>query len=241
MSAQDKVKAVQLEAAHALSRILSQQGILHAFIGGFGVRLLGAPRPTEDIDAIVDISDPLEIVSRIRPLLQEQDSRFSIEGLKLYFTSEAAQQVRVTVEILAVGTLGLPPHITAFLVMNGMQPSSTPCCTAKANIAKDLPLLSPGILILTKIKRWVTLSESTRPLSILKAEKDMKDITYLLRWLVEHKENIDFAGYKAAHPERLLDAARQLVRIERRNGNANLLEVLFSVLTEEDLVKIKDG
>jgi len=72
MFAQDKIKAAQLEAAHALSRILTQQEILHAFIGGFGIRLLDARRPTEDIDAMVDVSDLIEVVSRIRLLLQEQ-------------------------------------------------------------------------------------------------------------------------------------------------------------------------
>jgi hypothetical protein len=127
-------KDAQLEAARAFSKILTQQGILHAFIGGFGIKLLGSPRDTEDIDAIVDVGDPLEIVSRIRPLLQEQDSRFSVDELKLYFTSKAAQQARVTVEMLAVGTLGLPLLITAFSTMNGKQSSSTPCYTAKLTL-----------------------------------------------------------------------------------------------------------
>jgi hypothetical protein len=126
MSAQEQVKAAQLEAAHALSRILTQQGILHAFIGGFGLGLLGAPRPTDDIDAMIDVSDPREITDRIRPLLQKQDSRFSVEALKLYFTTESDQQFRVTVEILAVGTLGLPPHIAVFSPENRMQLSKSP-------------------------------------------------------------------------------------------------------------------
>jgi len=126
MSAQEQVKAAQLEAAHALSKLLTQQGILHAFIGGFGVRLLGATRPTEDIDVMIDVGDTREIFDRIRPLLQKQDARFSVEGLKLYFTSEANQQVRVNVETLAAGTLGLPPHITAFSPENRMQLSSAP-------------------------------------------------------------------------------------------------------------------
>ena len=84
MSAQEQVKAVQLEAAHALSRLLTQQGILHAFIGGFGIRLLGATRPTEDIDAMIDVGDTREIVDRIRPLLQKQDARFSVEGYNIH-------------------------------------------------------------------------------------------------------------------------------------------------------------
>lgn len=76
MSAEEQVKAAQLEAAHALFEILTQQGILHAFIGGFGIGLRDATRPTEDIDAMIDVGDPREIIDRIRPLLQEQDSLF---------------------------------------------------------------------------------------------------------------------------------------------------------------------
>jgi hypothetical protein len=85
------------------------------------------------------------------------------------------------------------------------------------------------------------LCESTRPRSIAKAETDLQDIIYVLQWLVEHKETIDFAGYEAAHPERLFDAARKLVYIGKRDDQARLLELLSSVLTEEDLAKIKDA
>src|SRR5579859_237176 len=144
MSVQE-VKAAQLEAAHTLCRILTQQGILHAFIGGFGVRLLGSTRPTEDIDAIVDVCHSREIITRIRPLLQEQDSRFSVEGLVLYFTSEAHQHVRIKVETVPVGTLNLPPRITALSPENRMQPSSNPRYTTKANVIlqKTSPCCNP--------------------------------------------------------------------------------------------------
>jgi hypothetical protein len=146
MPAQDIIAAAQLEAAHALSRILTQQEISHAFIGGFGVRLLGALRPTDDIDAIIDVSDPLEITNRIRPLLQEQDSRFSVKGLKLYFTSEAYQDVQVAVEILAVRTLGLPPRITTLSSGNRMEPSSNPLTRPKADmiLQKTSPCYNPA-------------------------------------------------------------------------------------------------
>ena len=141
-----EVSAAQLEAANTLSGILTRQGILHAFIGGFGIRLLGSIRPTDDIDAMIDVSDSREIVNRIRPLLQEQDSRFSVDGLKLYFTSRAHQHVRVTVETLPVGTLGLPPHIITLSPENRMQPSSNPHYTAKANVTlqKTCPCCHPA-------------------------------------------------------------------------------------------------
>jgi hypothetical protein len=145
MSVQE-VKAAQLEAAHTLCGILTQQGILHAFIGGFGIGLLGSTRPTEDIDAMIDVCDSREIINRIRPLLQEQDSRFSVEGLKLYFTSGAHQHVRVPTETLAVGTLGLPSRIIALSFKTRIQPSSNPRYMAKANVnlQKSSPCCNPA-------------------------------------------------------------------------------------------------
>jgi len=140
-----EVSAAQLEAANTLSGILTRQGILHAFIGGFGIRLLGSIRPTDDIDAMIDVGDSREIVNRIRPLLQEQDSRFSVEGLVLYFTSEAHQHVRIKVETVPVGTLNLPPRITVLSPENRMQPSSNPRYTTKANVIlqKTSPCCNP--------------------------------------------------------------------------------------------------
>jgi len=85
------------------------------------------------------------------------------------------------------------------------------------------------------------LSESTRPRSIIKAQRDLEDIGYLLYWLAQHKENIDFVRYESTHPERLFDAVRQLVHIGKRDSWVDLLELLVSVLTEEDLAKVKDA
>jgi hypothetical protein len=75
----------------------------------------------------------------------------------------------------------------------------------------------------------------------MKAQTDLEDIRYLLDWLAQHKENVDFARYEAAHPERLFDAVRKFVHIGKRDGQASLLELLFSVLKEEDLAKVKDA
>jgi hypothetical protein len=75
----------------------------------------------------------------------------------------------------------------------------------------------------------------------LKAQTDLEDIRYLLHWLVEHNENIDFTGYEAAHPERLVNAVRKLAHNKKKDNQTSLRELLFSVLTEEDLAKIKDA
>jgi hypothetical protein len=115
-------KKSKLEAAHTLSRIFTQQETPHAFIGGFGVEHLGSVRPTDDIDTMIDVGDPGEIINRIRPLLQEQNYRFSVEGLKLYFTSGGNQNIRVTVETLAPGSLGLPPRIINLKITRTFSP-----------------------------------------------------------------------------------------------------------------------
>jgi len=98
---------VKAEAAKALSNVLFQHGIGHAFIGGFAVRLLGSTRPTEDIDVEIDAS-AAELRGRITQLLVESDPRFSVEHLKLVFTSANPPGSRVLVERLPIGELGLP-------------------------------------------------------------------------------------------------------------------------------------
>src|SRR5580700_6999170 len=121
MATPEQVEAAQMQAARVLSRILTQQGINHAFIGGFAVNVLGSARPTEDVDVMINVTDPSEIVTKIRPLLQEADSRFSVQALKLYFTANGDQKIRVTVETLSTGTLGLPCRIAGFCPENGRQ------------------------------------------------------------------------------------------------------------------------
>ncbi len=55
------------------------------------------------------------------------------------------------------------------------------------------------------------IADSTRPASITKANSDLIDIKYLLRWLADHNQQVDF-GYCAAFTpkDRLLPGFRQL-------------------------------
>jgi hypothetical protein len=57
-----------------------------------------------------------------------------------------------------------------------------------------VPIVTPPVLVLTKIKRWFTMAESTRPQSVRKAENDIRDINVLLDWL-KRIIHIDFEGY----------------------------------------------
>ncbi len=60
----DRLEA-QTQAAKALSSILAEHGIGHAFIGGFAVNLLGNNRETADIDLEIDIADPADMRARV--------------------------------------------------------------------------------------------------------------------------------------------------------------------------------
>lgn len=47
--------------AQALSDILSEHEVAHAFIGGFVVNLHGQTRATKDVDVEIDIADAAEL------------------------------------------------------------------------------------------------------------------------------------------------------------------------------------
>ncbi|KAK4225868.1 hypothetical protein QBC38DRAFT_546497 [Podospora fimiseda] len=50
-----------LQAAEALSGILSNLGVNHAFIRGFAISLLGGTRATADIDIEIDAADMMDL------------------------------------------------------------------------------------------------------------------------------------------------------------------------------------
>lgn len=70
----------------------------------------------------------------------------------------------------------------------------------------------PQVLVLTKMKRLSHIIDSTRPKSQRKAENDASDVVFLLRYLVDKKQKIDYAAYQAKHPERLYEATGIVAR-----------------------------
>ena len=105
------LREAQRQAAQALSDIFIEHGIAHAFIGGFAVNVLGHNRSTEDVDIEVDIANPTELRDQITRLLIEPDSRFSLVNLKLFFTPTDHPELRVPIETLPIGELGLPRRL----------------------------------------------------------------------------------------------------------------------------------
>ncbi|KAI7759103.1 hypothetical protein LZL87_013380 [Fusarium oxysporum] len=178
-------------AAQALSRILSQDDIQFAFIGGFAVYLLGGGRSTLDIDVYVDM-DIKTIRDRFKDIVCKADPRFVVDGLKVFFAPSEGKE-HIPIETLALGSLGLPRTISVFYPDDG-----------------TIPILIPGVLILTTMKRAVQYIGSTRPQSVTKYKSDVHDILHILNWLNTHNEKIYFAKYDAASPLRLYDAVAKM-------------------------------
>ncbi|KAM4056553.1 hypothetical protein HRG_003424 [Hirsutella rhossiliensis] len=209
-------------AVEAMSAILDKHGIHHAVIGGFAVQLLGHTRATSDIDFEIDVGKVSELRGRVSQLLIESDARFSLEHFKLFFTPSQLPQLRVPMEMLPIGELGLPTQLQVIRPGNGL-----------------VPILRPGILILTKIKRCATLIDSTRPKSLTKFRFDVSDIEFLLKWLVNNDEKVDFAGYQSRAVHRLYAAAGELLKHWKETGQEELVQLMDSVLEEDDREKIK--
>lgn len=105
-------EGAQRLAAEVLSRILSDNAIRHAFIGGFALRMLEHDRKTDDIDVEVDILPGEQPREHLIQLILGADSRFSVKALgKLFFTPLENPDLSVPVETLPVGTLNLPTSL----------------------------------------------------------------------------------------------------------------------------------
>ncbi|KAK0627197.1 hypothetical protein B0T14DRAFT_535127 [Immersiella caudata] len=200
---------LHLQAANALSAILSEQGIDHGFIGGFAVNLLGCQRNTADIDVEIDFANIIDLRTRIADPVLGGDPRFRIEHNKFVFTP-ADQEMQIPIETLVIDDLGLPRQLSV------IRPGNT-----------DIPILRPGILVLTKIKQCIHFVGGTRPKSITK-----------LRWLAEHGQQMDFVGYSSLNVDRLYLAVKSLREYWKGDGRDDLIQLLDSVLEVDDQKKV---
>ncbi|KAF5700367.1 hypothetical protein FGLOB1_10831 [Fusarium globosum] len=206
-------------AAQAFSRILTENNVEHAFIGGFALNLLGSNRETLDIDVEVAMDDanPEEFRGHLTQLLRNADQRFVVSNLKLYFVPNGQWDLRVPIETLARGMLGLPRRLSTLRSGDG-----------------SIPILHPSVLVLTKLKRSSQYIGSTRPQSVVKLYSDVRDIVYLLHWLQDHYMKIDFINYDSATPERLYDAVRNMRAHWVSMGENDQVKMLDDVLEESD-------
>jgi hypothetical protein len=73
-----------------------------------------SPRPratTHDIDIQIDVTDVTELRGRLVQLLMADDSRFSVENHKLFFNPLDAPGIKVPIEALRLGDIGLPRQL----------------------------------------------------------------------------------------------------------------------------------
>ncbi|KAI9061128.1 hypothetical protein FKP32DRAFT_983399 [Trametes sanguinea] len=200
-------KQDHLAAARALSAIFYKLGVRHAYIGGFAWSLLGSIRPTEDIDVLIQDSNILELRERLIDL----DPHFvDFAGFKLYYVTQTPdghlvreQLVRsstnnVLVETLSAGSLGLPVAIVS---------------TYRA-VEAGIDILHPGVLILTKFKRWSVQHTSTRPKTIRK-----------------NSERIRFDEYKGKSKPELLAMIRKYH--DKYADDVEQMEKLRSIMPDD--------
>ncbi|KZT10200.1 uncharacterized protein LAESUDRAFT_694863 [Laetiporus sulphureus 93-53] len=142
-------------------------------------------------------------------LLREQistvDRQFAEIGIKFYFIQDPGPDVKngdpvrssktsVVIETLPTGSLGLPV-------------AAEPIYTATTK--DELPILHPSVLILTKLKRWCMICDSTRPRTKLKYTNDERDLRFMVRWLLDHNLYIDFDNYRGKDKPELLQCVRK--------------------------------
>lgn len=226
-------------AAIVLSHLLGELKIPHAFIGGFALRLYGSDRVTGDIDVLLQVDDVSELRNTIRPRIVELDRHFAEVGLKLYFAPSIieglegrqlveANRGNILVETLVTNSLGLPKRAGPILPFEST--SSSP--------SRVLPVMHPGVLILTKLKRWMGIYQSTRPQTIRKATSDRNDIEFLSKWLAGNKQFIAFTEYEVDDPARLDVAVKTYFLYAEEQGAMDRLARMRSVIKEDDLARI---
>jgi cytochrome c1 len=97
-------------------------------------------------------------------------------------------------------------------------------------LGTELPAIHPGILILTKFKRWTAINQSTYPPSVQKAQTDFSDIMLLADWLQREASTMAFKTYHAQRPEALdqavKDAMAYLETEEMADERARLMKII---------------
>ena len=102
-----------------------------------------------------------------------------------------ASKDNVLIETLQAGMLGLPKVV---------EPKYSVENEATGVV---IEILHPGVLFLTKLKRWYVSRESDFPKTVLKVASDRSDLEYLVYWLAEHGMTIEFEKYEGKTKEQL--------------------------------------
>lgn len=73
---------------------------------------------------------------------------------------------------------------------------------------------------------------------MVKFGQDLSDIRYLLKWLAQHNEKVDFAGYFSLMPNRLYLATKGLIKHWKETGEDEWVQLMDSLLEKDDRDKI---
>ncbi|OBZ66448.1 hypothetical protein A0H81_13668 [Grifola frondosa] len=169
-------------------------------------------------------------MQELRGQLSELNKQFASAGFKFYYVKEPVGDLRddelvhasrdnVLIETLPAGALGLP-------VVAG------PVFHVEHKSGLVLQILHPGLLILTKMKRWYINRDSTRPKTIAKSSSDRRDLDFLVSWLADKNMTIELDLYKGKSKDELLIYVR-LYR-EKVEDDADLLDALQTAMKPED-------
>ncbi|KAI0264174.1 hypothetical protein BC834DRAFT_884115 [Gloeopeniophorella convolvens] len=185
-------------------------------------------------------------VEKVRERLEEMDPHYFTNVIKFYFMpvippgppAEAAnppdgtERVRqsrnnVLIETLQAGTLGLPSVAHPILEM----------------ASRQIPILHPSILPLTKLKRWCSIYTSTWVRFQTKAASDYADIEYMFRWMHERGLTIKFEEYHGRPKENLMLLVRTYWDKKLLDGAdpEEWEEVMKVILMHDDFVEIKEA
>ncbi|KAJ3503264.1 hypothetical protein NLJ89_g8509 [Agrocybe chaxingu] len=184
----------------------------------------------------------------LRSQLQELSKQFASAGIKLYFVKVCslssiqnaktsilfhqeplgdlrddelvrASKNNVLIETLSAGTLGLPSI-------------AGPVYKVEYESGISIEILHPGILILTKMKRWYHNLESTRPKTTAKNDSDRRDLDFLVWWLADNKMTIEFELYEGKPKNELLKFVRRYR--EQVGENEPLMDALKTAVKPLD-------
>lgn len=100
--------------------------------------------------------------------------------------------------------------------------------------ATGLPILHPSVLVLTKLKRWANIQDSTHPTTKAKALTDIQDIKFLVNWLFRRDLTINVSSYHSAKPERLYQALKVYHEHLQENGPMERLDEFRKVVGPDD-------
>jgi len=130
-----------------------------------------------------------------------------------------ASRDNVLIETLQAGSLGLP-------IVAG------PTYKIQHDSGFAIEILHPGVLLLTKMKRWYQNRNAVLPKTVTKSYSDKRDMDYLLIWLAENSMTIEFEKYEGKSKEQLLDYVRYYRN--RLSEDESLLEDLRKAMKPED-------